>query len=232
MELLCIRYSILLDDGSEKVFDLSFNAESLSLLSDVPEHLPDWTELKFHQCPNCPLTNPLWSRCPLAVHLAGIVGNLGDITSYDTVDLSVVTQERSISQRTSAQRAISSLIGLVSATSGCPHTEFFKPMARFHLPLASEEETVYRATSMYLLAQYFMKQEGKNPDFDLQQLKAVYGNIMTVNHSFAGRLRAASHTDLTVNAIILLDVYAKSIPYFVDEVLERIRPLYKPFLQD
>jgi hypothetical protein len=33
-----------------------------------------------------------------------------------------------------------------------------KPMARFHLPLASEEETIYRATTMYLLAQYFLRE--------------------------------------------------------------------------
>ena len=57
------------------------------------------------------------------------------------------------------------------ATSGCPHMDFFKPMARFHLPLANAEETVYRATSMYLLAQYFLQREGKEADMELEGLK-------------------------------------------------------------
>ena len=36
------------------------------------------------------------------------------------------------------------------ALSGCPVLEQLKPMARFHLPFASVEETIYRAASMYL----------------------------------------------------------------------------------
>jgi len=31
------------------------------------------------------------------------------------------------------------------ATSPCPHTELLKPMARFHLPLASEKDATVNA---------------------------------------------------------------------------------------
>jgi hypothetical protein len=44
------------------------------------------------------------------------------------------------------------------ATSGCRYTAYFKPMARFHLPFANEEETAYRAISMYLLSQRFLNE--------------------------------------------------------------------------
>ena len=229
MEYLSIKYCIEPENGSKKEFDLRFNAENLDLIFDTPEHLPQWTELGFHQCSNCTLKNPPHERCPLAVHLSTIITYVGGITSYDSVTLTVVTQERTIFQETTAQRAISSLIGLVSAASGCPHTVYFKPMARFHLPLANEGETIYRATSMYLLAQYFLKQGGMEPDIDLIRLKEIYNNILIVNSSIAGRLRAASKTDLTVNAIIILDVYAKAIPSFVEDLLEEIRPLFNPF---
>jgi hypothetical protein len=121
-------------------------------------------------------------------------------------------------------------MGLVMATSGCPHTAFFKPMARFHLPLASEEETVYRATSMYLLAQYFLKKEGQNADLELKGLREIYHNMHTVNTAIAERLRGASETDSTVNAIVLLDMYALTLPYVIDESLEEIRHLFRPFL--
>ena len=34
--------------------------------------------------------------------------------------------------------------GLIMATAGCPWTDRLRPMARFHLPFATEAETVYR----------------------------------------------------------------------------------------
>jgi len=49
-----------------------------------------------------------------------------------------------------------------------PIFEKLKPMVRFHLPFASIEETKYRAISMYLLAQYFLYQQGSQPDWDLK----------------------------------------------------------------
>ena len=123
-------------------------------------------------------------------------------------------------------------MGIVIATSGCPHTVFLKPMARFHLPFATEEETLYRATSMYLLAQYFLQREGKKGDFELQGLREIYDNIQLVNTAIAKRLRAACKTDASVNAIICLDMYAKAIPYVIEESLEEIRYLFTPYLTD
>ncbi len=53
---------------------------------------------------------------------------------------------------TTAQQAMSSVLGLIMATAGCPWTDRLRPMARFHLPFASEAETVYRSVCMFLLA--------------------------------------------------------------------------------
>jgi hypothetical protein len=108
---------------------------------------------------------------------------------------------------------------------------FFKPMARFHLPLASEDETVYRAAANYLLAQYFLCNQGKKPDFELKGLKTIYQNMQIINTTIAQRLRAATETDSSVNAIILLDLYAKAMPYVIKEALEEIRQLFVPFLE-
>jgi len=69
-------------------------------------------------------------------------------------------------------------MGLVIATSGCPHTLFLKPMARFHLPLASVTETIYRASAMYLTAQYFLKQDGKEVDFSLNNIRKIFASYL------------------------------------------------------
>ena len=143
-----------------------------------------------------------------------------------------MTAERFITQETTVQRGMSSLMGLVMATSGCPHMAFFKPMARFHLPFASAEETVYRATSMYVLAQYFLQREGHQADLDLTGLREIYNNIEVVNVAVAKRLRTATEADSAINAIILLDIYTKAIPVVIEESLEELRYLFAPFFEE
>ena len=225
-----IQYRFRMPDNSREDFKLELNASNLELVGNLPEQLPEWTKLDLHQCSNCPLdilTNP---HCPLAANIANIVRRFDGLTSYDKIKLDVITEERHITQQTTVQKGISSMMGLVIATCGCPHTAFFKPMARFHLPFASTEETIWRATSTYLLAQYFKRQEGGEPDLLFSGLSRIYNDIQIVNMSFAKRLRAACNNDSMVNAIILLDMFAQSMPSAIDESLEEIRHLFVPYL--
>lgn len=230
MDDLKVRYCFTLADGTEEVFDLQLDKENTALLGASPSDLPPWTQLTFHQCPNCPLSADTQEHCPAAVRLVDVVSRLGGLLSYEKIQIRVTTKERTIIQDTTAQRALSALFGLIMATSGCPHTAFFKPMARFHLPLASEEETTYRAVSMYMLGQYFVCREGGTPDYRLEGLAEIYENVQIVNCAIAGRLGAASEKDSTVNAVILLDLYAQTVPIVIEESLAEIRHLFAPFL--
>ncbi len=226
MQVIPIRYCFSQGKGNEEIFDLRIDPHELLLISDPPEVLPEWTDIEFHQCPHCPLEKPLHVRCPLAVHLVNVVSCFRSIVSYEKVHLAVISEERTVTQYTTAQRAIGSLIGLISATSGCPHTVFFRPMARYHLPLASEDETVYRVTSMYLLGQYFRMKDGLDPDYEFKGLMDLYRNIEILNQAVAKRLKAASDADSTVNAIILLDLYAKVVPFVIEDSMDGIRHLF------
>lgn len=230
MKPLHIRYVFKLPPDDAVVgFDLAFDAKTIEQIEPLPDDLPDWTALEFHQCSNCPLKPEQVSHCPLAARLSQVVRQFDAVLSHDTVHVEVLTVERRISQETTAQRAISALMGLVIATSGCPHTVYLKPMARFHLPLASEEETIYRATSMYLLAQYFMREAGWGVDFMLDGLTDVYRNLQIVNAATARRLRASSETDAAVNAIVLLDLYAKTMPSVIADSVDDIAYLFEPY---
>ncbi|MGA1824825.1 MAG: DUF6901 family protein, partial [bacterium] len=101
----------------------------------------------------------------------------------------------------------------------------------FHLPLSNKEETIYRATSMYLLAQYFIEKDGQKPDFQLNGLKRIYKNIQLVNKAIINRLQIASETDSSINAMIILDAYAKTIPHVIEESLEEVRYIFDPYLK-
>lgn len=230
-ENITIRYFYTLKDGSQETFTLELSPDSMEIVRTGPRELPSWTDLEFRKCPHCPLTPESNPHCPLAANLVNIVRRFDGMLSHDEIRIDVMTAERFISQDTTAQRAISSLMGLVMATSGCPHTAFFRPMARFHLPLASKEETIYRASSMYMLAQYLLYKEGKMPDLEMEGLKKIYHNLQIVNVAILERLRSATETDSSTNAVLVLDIYAKTIQVMIDEELESIRHLFNPFFE-
>lgn len=232
MNNLKFRYIFKWDDGIKNSYQLELDPETISIIQPHPAQVPEWAKLDFHQCPNCPLTVEQSPNCPMAYHLIEACTLFSDLHSHKELQLIVNTNERSIIKNTTAQRAISSLLGLIIPASGCPHTAFFRPMARFHLPLSSEDETIFRATGMYLLAQYFLNQNKQKLDLDLKGLVDIYQQLHIVNDLIAVRLREAFSNDSTVNAVILLDIFAKTMPYAIDDSLEEIKYLFKPYLNE
>jgi hypothetical protein len=225
-----IRYIFHFAKGRREEFELQFD-DDFQLSVPQPEMLPEWTRLELHQCEVCPLSRAEHRHCPLAAALADPIVRLGNVISYEEMRVSVVTAERTISQETTAQDGISALLGLINATSGCPVTGYFRPMARFHLPFASETETLYRAASMYLLGEYFRTRAGQPADLELNGLLTIYRNIEKVNRGIVARVRASRTQDGALNAIVLLDLYAKSLPLALEDSLAELKPLFAPYLR-
>ncbi|MCP3951203.1 MAG: hypothetical protein GY697_03155 [Desulfobacterales bacterium] len=225
-----IDYRFKLPDKSEKSFKLRLDPSTAELVRSPSIDLPDWTRLGFHQCPNCPYETAAVAHCPASVCIMEVVQCFNGLISYDEIEVEIITSERRLSQKTSAQQGISSLMGLLIAASGCPRSAYFKPMARFHLPLSNPDETMYRATTMYLLAQYFRKQANQDYDMDLEGLAEIYQNMQIINYALADRIRAASETDSSVNALILLDMHAKTLTYVIEEYLDSLKKMFSAYL--
>lgn len=228
--VLAIEYRCLLPPGQSVRFSIALDPVSFDLLTLPQEPLPDWCRLEFHQCPHCPLLATQIPFCPAAANLAGLVGCCGDLISHEQLVVEVVTPERNIRGSISAQKGLSSLMGLLLAVSGCPHSAHFKPMARFHLPLANEQETLYRAATMYLLGQYFRSLEGRDVTFSFDGLRSIYADMRIVNRHLANRLNRVVKQDSTLNALIILDILARQVPDAVEDELENLRPLFKAYL--
>ena len=224
-----IVYKYKFEDGREKIFEFEWDKDSLELKGVKPANLPHWTLLGFHQCPNCPSSVHEDTHCPMAVSLVNLVKYFDGMKSFEKVYLEVTLDKKVISQNTSVQKAVGSMMGLVSAVSGCPLTAYFKPMAFFHLPFSNRDSTIYRATSMYLLAQYFRHKKTGEFDFELKGLKQIYKDVGIMNSSIADRLRDASRTDSTVNAIIGLDIYAKTVPIYIEKLLKSLEDLFEAY---
>ncbi|MEN8169212.1 MAG: hypothetical protein ABFS08_03230 [Pseudomonadota bacterium] len=230
MEPISYKYRFLFKDGREEVFDIVLDGNKLEPVEKLPEKLPEWTRLDFNKCPNCTLDSLEAFYCPLAARLMPLVDKMHNVISIDDVKVEVTLDERIVTRDASAQEGISALMGIITATSGCPNTVFFKPMARFHLPFANTEETFYRAASMYMLGQYYRWQAGKSVDMDLEGIHKFYEQVAVVNKGIADRLRSEKREDGSVNAIVLLDMFVKSMPMLLDETLDELKPLFFPYI--
>lgn len=232
MDRINISYRFNLGAHGEERFDLQLDAQTIELIPQQEQGLPAWTDLAFHQCPHCPLDPARHLACPVAACISRVIWRFDEVVSHDDIDLEVTTDARQVSQHTTAQKGISSLLGLLFATSGCPHTNYMKPMARFHLPLATEADTIFRAAGMYLLAQYFLKREGQEGDLDLSGLSEIYRNLHIVNISIAERIKSIAVTDSSTNAVIILDTFTNIMPFVIEDHLDEIRHLFSAYLSD
>jgi hypothetical protein len=229
-ETFTITYRFTLPNDIEEVFDLTFDTETVELVNRPITNLPLWTALDYHQCPHCPLTSDTHSHCPVAVNLILAIERFDRLMSFDRMVVNVISAERQVVRPTSAQEGISSLMGLLIAGSSCPYTHFFKPMARFHLPFANKDETLWRAAATYLLARYFTSQGLSEADMDLDGLVTIYNDVARLNDYMVDRLRAATSRDSTVNALVHLDVFAKFLTPPLEDSLSQIKHIFEPFL--
>ena len=193
------------------------------------ESLPEWTRLGFQQCSHCPLSEAEASHCPFAVALLKPVEVLAQLPSYETVAVQVLWRGRDIRQSTSLQRAFGSLLGVIGASSGCPHTRLLKPMAWFHLPFSSSDETLYRVFGTFLLGQYLRQQRGLSADWTLSDLRELYRNLRQVNQGMTKRLRQAALEDSGPNGMILLDLLAADTLYSLDQYEGELDRFFEAF---
>jgi hypothetical protein len=224
-DVIRFLYKFLFEDGSVKEFEVSLDANTLELISKKKSTGPAWTRLQYSQCGNCPLGEDV-EYCPIALNLHHVVETFRDSASFERAVVTVVAPERSYTKVTTLQKGLSSLVGLIMVTSGCPIVDKLRPMARFHLPFATTVETFYRALSMYLVAQLLLMRSGKQPDWDLRGLVEIYDGIKQVNRDMSRRLASASTKDANVNALIILHAFAEAVPFFVNSNIEELERFF------
>lgn len=224
-------YTFRFTTGFVKKFHIELDSKTLNLIKMKKSLSAEWTRLGFFQCPHCTLNEGAHPFCPIAENLVELIDFFRDMISYKEADLQVECNERCYSKHITLQQGISSLIGIYMVTSGCPVMEKLKPMVRYHLPFATMWENHYRVLSMYLLAQYFLYKHGKQPDWDLTKLLNINKEIEIVNENLSRRLNSMRVQDATLNAVIILDTFAKHISLSIDNnALSEIESLFGAYL--
>ncbi|MFN3714025.1 MAG: DUF6901 family protein [Alcanivoracaceae bacterium] len=233
MNSVNIIYRIKLNETTTEVFDFPLAEQTFDLICKDPVDPPKWARLDYRQCSHCPLSLETHQYCPLALQLHSIVDRFHDTRSIDEVEVEVITEERHFTQRTALQRIIASMLDLVYPICGCPKTAFMKPLARFHLPLCSEEETVFRVTGMYLLAQYFLSRTpSRRGKIEFDGLTDIYTDLHILNTAVASRLQSATQSDSAKNAITLLDMYSTLVPLLLEDELVEMRGFFQAYLPE
>ncbi|MGD1043832.1 MAG: hypothetical protein ABR936_00740 [Bacteroidota bacterium] len=224
------RYKFQFEDGEEKLFDVLLHEQTLQVIQSSSVSNPEWTKLKYHQCKNCPLKDNV-AYCPVAVSIAHLVDEFKFSTSYDKTWVVVETPERTYAQETTVQSGLSAILGIYMVTSGCPILDYLRPMVRFHLPFATADETVFRAVSMYLAAQYFREHKGLEPNWNLDGLVHIYKEIGIVNKGMWNRLSKASSFDANVNALIVLNTFGDALRFSLKKDLKNLSYLFTKYLE-
>lgn len=220
-----IIYKFYDGDIEKRRVELTFDEDSFRLSLPPDEELPNWTRLDYLKCGNCNIAGEP-ERCPAAQAIAHFLPAFADDFSYAKAVVEVETPNRIVVSKTTLQNAVASLMGLAMATSGCPRTAFLRPMARFHLPFATDQETIFRSLGAWLLGEFIRNQETDQP-LSLAGLKAAYEQISIVNAAFVNRIRAAVSKDAPLNAVLLLDTFALIAGMNIDGGFEDLRHIFR-----
>ena len=222
-----ILYKYYFEDRGIKVFEILLDPDTITLVLPKQSVTPDWTKLTYHQCTCCKLPPRQHTYCPIAVNIAGVVKEFKNIISSKNCFVRCVTPERTYEKKTQVQDGLFSILGIIMATSNCPVMNFLKPMARFHLPFASVEETTARSTSLFLLSQYFEYKKGRVNSFDFDKLEKSYAQVQLVNEGLLERIRSLGNRDADKNAIITLHSISQFLSMEMDFSLTTIAHLFE-----
>ena len=195
-------------------------------LSDAP--YPAWTRMDAGSCEGCEWKES--DHCPVAIRLVKPVETFLFVVSFEQMEVEVESIDRTYSKKVDMQQGLSSLFGLVMATSGCPSLAAFRPMARFHLPFASFEETFFRVLSSCLMRHFAEKNlENASRDQIIAEVTEVYAKAGRVNEGLMQRLRTgiASMADSSPNAVALLAAFSGLVPLTADKQVKKIEALFK-----
>lgn len=225
--MISIRYQFEFAEGRRRDYEVLLDPQTLNFQSKKSGALPEWAKLTTAQCSHCPLKAETSPTCPIAANLASLVEEFKDEVSHTKTRVTVTTQERSYVKETDVQSGLYGIVGIIMATSGCPVMNFLKPMARFHLPFSTADETIMRSVSFYLTRQYFEHSKDRAFDWELKGLDQHYADIQKVNQGMAQRFKTVIQSgDASRNTVTTLDCFSKLLSMALTRNLEKFRGLF------
>ena len=217
---MTIEYRITLSDNHEFNYRVEVDRDyDPHAVTDAPA----WARLGHEKCTNCPLNTGTHRYCPAAVDLHRVIEDFRGLPAFQRAEVHVLTAEREYFKEVSLETALRSLLGVLMATSACPVLCRLKPMARQHLPFASNQEFILRTVSLYLMRQYYSMREGRTPDWELKGLVRMYQELQLVNQAFWQRIYPTCEGDSNLKVFLSFFSMSSSVSYSLEAQLQKIR---------
>lgn len=230
-QIRTLNYRFERANGEVREFRVGLRLPHLLMEPNVNIQAPHWTPLSHCQCTHCPLQPEAQPHCPIALNLAPVIEVFEDCLSHERVQIEIETEARTYTKTADLQTGISSLMGLIMVTSGCPVMDRLRPMVATHLPFASVEETLFRSVSTYLLAQFLRGRRGLDADWELKKFASVYDDVAELNSCFKKRLESIVMKDASLNALTQLDCFGVfSALGLEDGGLDELEPIFDAYL--
>lgn len=202
------KYTFSYPEGNVFNYEVVIDNDSKRIIEDVKpnEKYDAITQLDYYKCDNCPLSSSEFPKCPAAVRMVNLIEGFSDHVSHENVIVEVESKNRTVKKQAPAQQALQSIMGVVMATSGCPHLAFLAPMALYHLPFSDDEETMVRVLGFYFVEQFLRNPKG---DLQIHDLMERYKSVEKVNACFINRIKELETRDAGRNALVILDTFIK-----------------------
>ncbi len=226
--MIKITYHFKFPETNEPTLTFKFALDPKTLsfipLEKVETENEAWTKLNYEKCQNCPLSEATFEQCPVAKNINHLTFFFKDTKSFKKSMIFVETEERAFAKNASIQEGLFSIFGIIMATSDCPHMNFLKPMARFHLPFSTPEETMVRSYSTYLLREYL---NGNYSSDVLNGLFDLYKETQLVNDGILNRIRKIAKGDANQNAVIILNNFTQIMEVDRSTDLSMVKEMFK-----
>ena len=226
---MALVYELKIIDHVDR-FEFNVDEQSQTIsLDDRHQSIEPWSELSFHQCSHCPLTNE--QICPVAAQLSHLNSIYQRFKSFDTIEvtlsedtLTVDKQKNVLTTQVTAQQLLTSMAGLlIAGTQRCQHTQFLFPMARFHHPFSSMEESVYRALANLALIYQFEKISVSFAEF----VNYKYKQLSIINRQQIKRMQAQPDgCEALVNGIMNLEMFIQGVLFNLNNDFSELAHLF------
>lgn len=187
---------------------------------------PGWTRLECHRCSHCPLSVQDAPYCPPALSMVKLVERFSECNSFETVTLHVRAGVQKHSTTTDLQTALAYLYPVILLRSACPYAPLLRPMEKFIKPFPDLDDALFYALSVDLIRKQISAAASSSPSVVDNSVNKDSYNIAMAFHGLLNRLRAASHNDANINAIIKDIQWAYGILYSQARILDRLKPYF------
>jgi hypothetical protein len=224
-EIRTYVYTFRFPKNRRTTFTININPIT-NLIHCRPTNTSFWTALDYHQCQICPLELQNNQFCPVALTIDDLVTTFKKTASYTLCTVVCIAPERTYTKATHVQDGLASILGLLMAVSGCPIMDFFKPLARFHLPFSSVDESIFRIVGLSMLWQHYKKSDLVEPQHLGDIIKSRYALVQQVNKGILERINSISELDADKNAIVTLNSLGQILEMELETNIESLHHLF------